>query len=215
MNKSNIVISKVKLTNFNPGEDAENQMCGVELGFSEEIRNTDGGLEFVKEHPTVKLRHFIAHPSLYVLFDDLRPHLAMICEYFKTTGQEYDEIIQNNELQAQADNIYVTQVVLTGDNENSGVVLSGFKVLKNGMKIVLATPNITFEGFGYDYAMSLSDSCDLLMSEALRCLTERRRKVIQTQMFEDDDDAGFGAIGESVQDAFTKKSITVKMSANG
>jgi hypothetical protein len=207
----NLRISKVKITNLNPSEQPEHQMCGVELGFSEEVTDRNGKLEFVKEHPTVKLRHFLAHEDLCLLFDQVRPHLTMICEFGKPTGvSDYEDASESAQVQIPTITVFVTQVTLTGDADGAGVVITGFKLLSNGMKLALVTPNIMFETGGYMYARELSDLTDEIMAEAMRCLTERRRKVIQTEMFEDEADDE--TVGESIQDAFGAK-VTVKLQA--
>lgn len=206
----NLTISKVKLTNFNASEQPEHQMCGVELGFSEEVTDRDGKLEFVKEHPTVKLRHFLAHEDLCKLFDQARAHLTMICEFIDPDTWEYEDVLHDEQVHKAVKTVFVTQVTLTGDADSAGVVITGFKLLSNGMKLALVTPNIMFETGGYMYARELSDLTDEIMAEAMRCLTERRRKVIQTEMFEDEADDE--TVGESIQDAFGAK-VTVKLQA--
>lgn len=126
MNKSikirdRVTITKVKLTNFEEDLKPDNQMCGVELGYVKEVLDEEGAFQFAKEYPTAKLRNFLAHDDLVAKFDKLRPHLALICEY-----DNADNYTEENLDESDFDKMFVTQVTITGDNENAGVVLTVF-----------------------------------------------------------------------------------------
>ena len=183
-----ITITKVKLLKFEEDLEIQHQMCGVELGYSHEVLDNDGALEFVKEYPTAKLRNFLAHQDLIEKFLALRPHLALLCEYENQDDYEVDTLGD-----VDFKKIFVTQVTLTGHDENAGVVIEGFRVLKGGDALKLATPNIKFESFEYEFGRELSDAIDELTNEALLCLTEKKRKVVQMDLFEEEpatDDEG-------------------------
>lgn len=178
---SKITVTKVKLTNYDEDLPAEDQMSGLEIGYSEELMNPDMELDYVKEHPTTKLRNFLAHQDLVKTFHNLRAHMALICEY-STVDEEKGE----GPADADVNNVFVTQVTLTGHQESAGVVLTGFRLLKDGAKLNLNTPNIKYEGSEYPFAYELSDDVDAVMAEAMLALTDRKRKIVQAELFGDD-----------------------------
>lgn len=184
---SRITINKVKISNYDETLDAESQMTGLELGYSEELMDADGGFEFAKEHPNVKLRNFLCHNDLIATFEALRPHMALLCEY-----ADVDDVRGDDLATVDFRKIYVTQITLTGHNENAGVVITGFRLLQDGSKLNLNTPNLKFEVSEYRYSQELSEALDDLTAEAMRALTERRRKVVQAELFDDEDNDDFG-----------------------
>lgn len=191
---SRITINKVKISNYDESLDAENQMTGLELGYSEELMDAEGGFEFAKEHPNVKLRNFLCHNDLIATFEALRPHMALLCEY-----ADVDDVRGDDLATVDFRKIYVTQITLTGHNENAGVVITGFRLLQDGSKLNLNTPNLKFEASEYRYSQELSEALDDLTAEAMRALTERRRKVVQTELFDDEDTDDFGDLKDAVQ----------------
>lgn len=191
---SRITINKVKISNYDETLDAENQMTGLELGYSEELMDADGGFEFAKEHPNVKLRNFLCHNDLIATFEALRPHMALLCEY-----ADVDDVRGDDLATVDFRKIYVTQITLTGHNENAGVVITGFRLLQDGSKLNLNTPNLKFEVSEYRYSQELSEALDDLTAEAMRALTERRRKVVQAELFDDEDTDDFGDLKDAVQ----------------
>jgi CYTH domain-containing protein len=191
---SRITINKVKISNYDETMDAENQMTGLELGYSEELMDADGGFEFAKEHPNVKLRNFLCHNDLIATFEALRPHMALLCEY-----ADVDDVRGDDLATVDFRKIYVTQITLTGHNENAGVVITGFRLLQDGSKLNLNTPNLKFEVSEYRYSQELSEALDDLTAEAMRALTERRRKVVQAELFDDEDTDDFGDLKDAVQ----------------
>lgn len=191
---SRITINKVKISNYDETMDAENQMTGLELGYSEELMDADGGFEFAKEHPNVKLRNFLCHNDLIATFEALRPHMALLCEY-----ADVDDVRGDDLATVDFRKIYVTQITLTGHNENAGVVITGFRLLQDGSKLNLNTPNLKFEVSEYRYSRELSEALDDLTTEAMHALTKRRRKVVQAELFDDEDTDDFGDLKDAVQ----------------
>lgn len=182
---SRITINKVKISNYDETLDAESQMTGLELGYSEELMDADGGFEFAKEHPNVKLRNFLCHNDLIATFEALRPHMALYCEYADTA--DVDEVEDFDKLDFR--HVFVTQVTLTGHSENAGLVLTGFRVLADGSKLNLNTPNIKYEYSEYKFAHELSEAVDELMAEAMLALVDRKRKIVQAELFDEDEAA--------------------------
>lgn len=182
-----VTISKVKLTNYDEDLKAEDQMTGLELGYIEELLNDENALDFVKEHPTTKLRNFLTHNDLIEKFEALRLHMALICEY----ADDMDDI--DDFTPKDWAKVFVTQITITGQDENAGVVLTGFRLLADGSKLNLNTPNVKFEHTDYQFGRELSDAVDDLTAEAMLALTDRKRKIVQTELFDDEaavDDEG-------------------------
>jgi len=142
----------------------------------------------------VKLRNFLCHNDLIATFEALRPHMALLCEY-----ADVDDVRGDDLATVDFRKIYVTQITLTGHNENAGVVITGFRLLQDGSKLNLNTPNLKFEVSEYRYSQELSEALDDLTAEAMRALTERRRKVVQAELFDDEDTDDFGDLKDAVQ----------------
>src|SRR5690606_37904426 len=181
--------NKVKLSSYDESLESDNQMTGLEIGYTEELLGEENALEFVKEYPNVKLRNFLTHDDLIQRFEALRPHMAMLCEYHIAVAVEEDYF--ESEQQSLFDDrffkaVFVTQVTLTGHDENSGVVLTGFRLLRDGSKLNLVTPNLKFEYAEYRFIRELSDAVDELTAEAMLALTERKRKIVQAELFDDE-----------------------------
>lgn len=207
--RDRVTISKVKLTNFEEDLKPDNQMCAVELGYVKEVLDEEGAFQFAKEYPTAKLRNFLAHDDLVTKFDKLRPHLALICEY-----DNADNYTEENLDESDFDKMFVTQVTITGDNENAGVVLTGFRLLADGSKLNLVTPNLKFEHTEYRFSNELSEAVDELTAEALLCLSLRKRKIVQAEIFDNDGDGGtddeFGQLDLSLDDSVEKLKKTLR-----
>lgn len=182
---SKVTITKVKLTNYDEDLQPDNQMTGLEVGYTEELLNDEGALDFVREHPGTKLRNFLSHDDLINRFEALRPHMALYCEY--ADPADVDDVDDFDKLDFR--HVFVTQVTLTGHSENAGLVLTGFRVLADGSKLNLNTPNIKYEYSEYKFAHELSEAVDELMAEAMLALVERKRKIVQAELFDEDEAA--------------------------
>ena len=194
MQPSRFTINKVKLSKYDETLEPDHQMTGVELGYSEELLDGDGVFEFAKEHPNVKLRNFLAHNDLISRFETIRPHMALLCEY-----ADVDDVRGDDVASIDFRKVYVTQITLTGNDENAGVVLTGFRLLHDGSKLVLTTPNIKFEATEYMFSQELSEALDDLTSEAMQALVDRKRKIVQAELFEDEEGDDFGDLKDAVQ----------------
>lgn len=187
---SKLTINKVKLSSYDESLESDNQMTGLEIGYTEELLGEENALEFVKEYPNVKLRNFLTHDDLIQRFEALRPHMAMLCEYHSDGDVEEDYFEQDQMMLFDPrlffKAVFVTQVTLTGHDENSGVVLTGFRLLRDGSKLNLVTPNLKFEYAEYRFIRELSDAVDELTAEAMLALTERKRKIVQAELFDDE-----------------------------
>ena len=190
-------ITRVALNDVN--EDVElfyNQMTALDVGYVEEYLDAEGQLEFVKETPKAKFRNFLAHPDLLICFNALRPHMALYCEFAADEDFEGDltEEVPHSD-------IYVSEVLLTGSAEKSGVVMTGFKILKDGNRIKLQTPNINLDLSEYPYAQQLSDSLDELVEESRKAVVEKKCRIVQASLFDEDadPDEGLGQVAKDMK----------------
>jgi hypothetical protein len=179
-----ITITQVKLPDLNEEiENFDDQMTAIEIGYSEEVIDDDDELQFVKEYPKVKFRNFLAHPDLLKHFNGLRPHMSLICEF-----RDDSEVDPENMLETVAHgDIYVTDITLVGSSEKSGVVLGGFKILRDGSKLKLVTPAVRFDLGEYEYGEQLSELTDEIMVEARHALIDKKHRIIQMELFPDED----------------------------
>lgn len=186
-NKSNTrtTITKVAIPDVKEEvENFEDQMSGIELGYSEEILSEDGEqTEFVKEYPKVKFRNFLAHPDMLKQFNALRPHMALICEFREDDVNDPDNLLE----EVQHKDVYVTAVTAVGHNEKSGVVLDGFKILKDGSKLKLVSPAVRFDMGEYPYSEELLEVVESVMEEGRLALMEKKHRIIQMEIFPEDE----------------------------
>lgn len=179
-------LSKISLEKVQHELEYENWMTGLTLSLSEEVTDENGEFEFVREKPNMKLRNFFAHNDLLKTFNLLRCHMALICEI--------SPLVDIGELELKtpehtAPGIYVTGVTLTGSQENAGVVLTGFKMLANEKKLNLNTPNINLGADEYAWPIELSELLDELESEAKKAYADKKRKIIQGDLFDNNNEA--------------------------
>lgn len=175
-----VTITKVTLTNFKEDLLLRQQMCGLELGFSEDIR-PDGNFDHVREVPKLKLRNFFVHEDLVSQFVLISQHLAIIAEY--KSPEDFDPDFDLADGADVCKHVFCTGATLTGSHEKAGVVLEGFKLLANGKKVKITAPNIEFAGFsGYKYEVELSEAIDDLSFEAMEAFMNRKRLVLQTEL---------------------------------
>lgn len=172
---SKFSFTKIALQKFNPDLSYEDQTCGLNLEFSEEITNTDGKFEFAKENKA-KLKNFFCHNDLLEKFNIMRSHLALVCEMnanLKKLDPEEPDVL--------APRIFATGIVFTGDGESDGIVIVGFKVLANGSRLNLVTPNVQFGD--YEHGGHLTDLLGELEQEAGHAY-RGKRKVVQGDLFD-------------------------------
>ena len=182
---TNVQLSKISLDKVQHEVEFDHWMSGLKLVLSEEVTDENGQFEFAREK-TAPPRNFFAHQDLLEKFNLLRCHMALICEISPLAN------IGELELKTPehtAPGIYVTGLTLTGSAENSGVVLTGFKMLANEKKLSLNTPNVNMGADEYMWAAELSELLDALESEARLAYTSKKRKIIQGSLFDDNEAA--------------------------
>lgn len=202
-------ITKVGLNDINEDiESFENQMTSIDVGYTEEFLDHEEQLEFVREIPKARIRNFLAHPDLLTCFNALRPHMALYCEYVEDNDYDDAEALLN---EVAYQDIYVSEVLLTGSKEKSGVVLTGFKLLRDGNRIKLQTPNINLDLSEYQYNQILSDALDELIEETRKAIVEKKCRVVQQSLFDEDSDpdAGLGKAAKDMKDFMRENKVEI------
>ena len=194
---TSITIGKVKLNKLEPGTTWENQLTTITMDITEEVHDDEGNFMFSLEKPGVKHHNFFAHNDLLELFDQLRPYMVLICEFNQRNLKKDDTP------ETFAPGYFVNQVTVTGSGENDGVVLSGFKVLRDGKKLNINTPNVNFGVDDYNWLPELQQIIEDIIAEAKEAYTNRKRKEVQGSLFDDD-------LSQNEQDVFSDMKNTVK-----
>lgn len=204
--------SKINLEKFNPDLAYEDQTCGLNLSFAEEVNDDDGRFQYAKENKA-KLKNFFCHNDLLDKFNTLCSHLAIVCEMNAKMKNIGDTEIEQPEILAPK--IYATGIVITGTGESEGVVIIGFKVLAGGARLNLVTPNIMFDD--YEHASHLIDLLAEIEREASAAY-RGKRKVIQGSLFDDGDGSDGGPDDElDTQDdpIQSMKALKKRLKSNG
>jgi len=183
-----VTISKLKLTKINHEIPAEDWLTGIQMSLVETVNNENGAFLFAKEK-TVTFRNFFAHESLCQKFDQLRSHMALICDYYSKANKVTPATLEN--VLEIAPSIFVNQVVFTGADDSAGVMLGGFKLICGDKQLNLITPNIKLDGDEYQFSEQLFELLQDIEIEAKAAYLQKRRKVVQGELpFEDDQTGG-------------------------
>lgn len=204
-------ITRIALSDINEEvENFEDQMTSLDIGYTEEYLDEEEQLEFVKEIPKAKLRNFLAHPDLLEKMNALRPHMALYCEYAQDDNYEDSKALLN---EVPFSDIYVSEILLTGSKEKSGVVMTGFKVLRDGNRIKLQTPNISLDMSEYQYVEDLSNTLDELAEEARAAIVDKKCRIVQASLFDEDadPDAGLSKAAKDMKEFMRENNVSISV----
>ncbi len=195
--------SKVSLLKYNPELEYQDQTIGIDLGFAEEVHDQDGRFQFAKEGKT-KLKNFFCHNDLLQKFHLLRAHLALVCEMENKAVK-----VNLEEPEVLAPGIFATGIVMTGSGDSEGLIIVGFKVLRNGSKLNLVTPNINLEE--YEYGSELLELQADIEMEARKAF-DGKRKIIQGDLFDDVEGSfeGDGGADDETEEPADPKQIAAR-----
>lgn len=86
--------------------------------------------------------------------------------------------------------------------------------MADGSKLNIVTPNIKFEHTEYRFSNELSEAVDEVTAEALLCLSLRKRKIVQAEIFDNEGDGGtddeFGQLDLNLDDSVNKLKKTFR-----
>lgn len=178
--------TKIGLQKLEPGIDLEKQITSIECDMVEE-QFTEMG-DFVRAiEKKIKLKNQWVHTDMLNLFNNLRPHLALVCEIAHDTPQ-MDDPEAYLDVDSIAPGIYAKSVIITGSNENIRVSIIGFKTLSYDNTLDLRTPAIPLDG-DYPFATQLMDLIAGLESEARLAIYEQKGCGQQLDLFADNGQA--------------------------
>jgi len=174
--------TKIGLQKLEPGIDLEKQITSIECDMVEEHYSEAG--DFLRAiEKKIKLRNQWVHADMLNLFNNLRPHLALVCEIAHDTPQ-MDDPEAYLDVDSIAPGIYAKSVIITGSNENIRVSIIGFKTLSYDNTLDLRTPAIPLDG-DYPFATQLMDLIAGLESEARLAIYEQKGCGQQLDLFAD------------------------------
>lgn len=182
MIKTNFV--KIGLQRIEPGLEIENQITSLDCDLVEEHYSEAG--DFIRAiEKKIKLRNQWVHADMLKLFNDLRPHLALVCEIAHETP-DIEDPQAVLDVDAIAPGIFAKSVIITGSNENIKVSIVGFKTLSFDKTLDLRTPAIPLDG-EYPFVAQLMDLIAMLESEANAAIYEQKGCGMQLDLFADNE----------------------------
>lgn len=182
MIKTNFV--KIGLQRIEPGLEIENQITSLDCDLVEEHYSEAG--DFIRAiEKKIKLRNQWVHADMLKLFNDLRPHLALVCEIAHETP-DIEDPQAVLDVDAIAPGIFAKSVIITGSNENIKVSIVGFKTLSFDKTLDLRTPAIPLDG-EYPFVSQLMDLIAMLESEAKAAIYEQKGCGMQLDLFADNE----------------------------
>lgn len=131
----------------------------------------------------IKLRNQWVHVDLLKMFNQLRAHMALICE-LQTSEPDYEDPMAVLDPDEIAIGIFVKSLFITGSDENLRVSFSGFKALSFDNQLELKSPPIRLDG-DYPFATQLLDLIQDIESEARQAIYEQKG-VGQLNLFDSD-----------------------------
>jgi len=212
--------TKIGLQKLEPTIEVEKQITSIDCDMVEEHYSEAG--DFIRAiEKKIKLRNQWVHADMLKLFNNLRPHLALVCEIAHDTPQ-MDDPEAYLDVDSIAPGIYAKSVIITGSNENIRVSIIGFKTLSYDNTLDLRTPAIPLDG-DYPFATQLMDLIAGLESEARLAIYEQKGCGQQLDLFADSDQepgqskpkkAKRRNLAEDFADALEEAGVTVEMSVN-
>jgi len=213
--------TKIGLQKLEPTIEVENQITSIDCDMVEEHYSEAG--DFIRAiEKKIKLRNQWVHADMLKLFNNLRPHLALVCEIAHDTPDMEDPEAYLD-VDSIAPGIYAKSVIITGSNENIRVSIIGFKTLSYDNTLDLRTPAIPLDG-DYPFATQLMDLIAGLESEARLAIYEQKG-CGQMDLFagnHETEESGQSkpkkakrrSLAEDFADALYEAGVTVEMSVN-
>lgn len=212
--------TKIGLQKLEPTIEVEKQITSIDCDMVEEHYSEAG--DFIRAiEKKIKLRNQWVHSDMLKLFNNLRPHLALVCEIAHDTPDMEDPEAYLD-VDSIAPGIYAKSVIITGSNENIRVSIIGFKTLSYDNTLDLRTPAIPLDG-DYPFATQLMDLIAGLESEARLAIYEQKGCGAQLDLFADNGQepgqskpkkAKLRKLAEDFADALDEAGLTVEMSVN-
>ncbi|AOR28755.1 hypothetical protein FORMB_17160 [Formosa sp. Hel1_33_131] len=148
------------------------------------VQKTDVGENNVKMSCNAPI-----HEDLKTAFENLIPHLAMICE--EVTKKEVKNVIDNGFPEIEEgdsehpikEKFNVHAFKITGNGDSEGVAISGTKLLKIGKAVNITTPKLRWDE-DYAFIDELSEAIEQCKIEVNEYLNGKHAPDNQVDMFE-------------------------------
>ena len=179
--------TKIGLSTIKPDLALEKQIASFECDLVEE--QYDEKDNFIRAlDKKIKLRNQWVHVDALKIFDQLRAHMALICEMpsNELTRDEWEDPFTELDPERLAHGIYVKTVQPTGGNENLRVTLFGFKTLAHENTLDLKSPAIRLDDMDYPFVEQLLQLISDLESEARQAIYQQKG-VGQLNLFDSEE----------------------------
>lgn len=164
--------TKIGLSALKPDTSVLKQISTLECDLLEEHYDAKG--DFIRAiEKKIKLRNQWAHIDALTIFNNLRAHLALICE-LQQTNPDWDDPLADLDPEGIAPGLFVKQVLITGGNENLRITLVGFKTLSHENQLDLKSPAIRLDDGTYPFSDQLLQLVSDLESEARLAIYEQK-----------------------------------------
>jgi hypothetical protein len=210
--------TKISLQKVDPLIELEAQFTSMDCDMVEEHYSEAG--DFIRAiEKKIKLRNQWAHADMLKLFNNLRPHLALVCEISHETP-DFEDPEAVLDVDSIAPGIFAKSVIITGSNENIRVSIVGFKNLSFENTLDLRTPAIPLDGY-YPFVSQLMDLIAMLENEAKLAIYEQKGCGMQLDLFADNEQepgqsskkkAKHGNLADDLADAISDTGVKFKMS---
>ena len=132
------------------------------------------------------------HIDCQVAFNNLIPHLMLLCEQEQVSDEILDSI-DNGVGDVHAEDSYfknyrVTEFKITGSANSEGVVLSGTRYLSTGKTISLATPFIRWDNEEYKNIAELVEAVENLREEVYQYYKGKHAPLPKQESFDFDEE---------------------------
>lgn len=155
----------------------------LELEYIEDVTN-EAGEKFTVE--CSKKCTWDVHPDFLNILDELKPHLAVLCEQVEhmLSIMAWDNATEKGH--PILSKLKVTGFVIGGADEHEGVTLIGRRMLANNRVLNLISPFTKWEDEhnGYEYGYELANIINRLQIESDLYLDGKMRPSAQLSLFE-------------------------------
>ncbi|TXI82196.1 MAG: hypothetical protein E6Q39_00070 [Crocinitomicaceae bacterium] len=162
-------ITKIKLTDFNGSLDC---LSGVTLSYWEKKYDQEGEFSHIEEVNEFTLKNFYVHEDMLNCFIKISKHLAIITDQCDHNHINSDELVT-----------ICNQVIIKGEEEKQGIMMTGSRKLKNELILNINSPFFVFAvNNDYEFIENLYSCLSDLIAEAREILNNQKCKLSQLEL---------------------------------
>lgn len=156
------------------------------------------------------------HKDCHQAYDNLIPHLILLCEQ-EATNSKIKNAIKNGVIDLEDENSYfknykVKEFKISGTANSEGVVISGQRYLSNGKTINLSSPFTRWDDEQYKHIQELIEAVEELREEVLQYYGGKHAPLPKQESFDFEDDDSENPLEKLTKD-MKKKGITMEVVA--